>query len=292
MWAYLQLTENSFRLVFFWQHHTPGYQTRLQPKHCFSQLTIQPIFYCPFDRNLWPLHTVSIVGVLVDSNTHRVPCSPAYVMSTRTWSIPHKDNAIFRAAILFCLWPLMKVTPSSMTHLPMVVLAAETVVSAMSFQKVLDYIQNPSPRKQMCSPYTFCFLVRIYFSSFLFSFWHSLGLIQQPKMATSFLSHPSERWGYRNHAHRKYTFSKSWKSGLPPLPQDIRQTCLIEPLPYLPPCKESGYLGQQKARETRRRLLRWGYHTRSVWALVGKQRFSTFTPTPMTFSPSSPTYLP
>lgn len=229
---------------------------------------------------------------MVDSNTHREPCSPAYVMSTRTWSIPHKGNAIFRAAILFCLWPLMKVTPSSMTHHPMVLLAAETVVSAMSFQKVLDYIQNPSPRKQMCSPYTFCFLVHIYFSSFLFSFWHSLGLILQPKMATSCLTLLNAGvTGIMLIVNIHFLNPESL--AFHTCPRTSGNTCLIEPLPYLPPCKGSGYLGQQKAGETRRRrLLRWEYHTRSVWALVGKQRFSTFTPTPMTFSPSSPTYLP
>lgn len=77
-----------------------------------------------------------------------------------------------------------------------------------------------------------------------------------------------------------------------PCPKTSGNTCLIEPLPHLPPCKRGGYQGQQKAGETRRRLLRWGYHTRRVWALVGRQRSSAFTPPPMTSTPSSPTYLP
>lgn len=70
-------------------------------------------------------------------------------------------------------------------------------------------------------------------------------------------------------------------------------TCLIEPLPYLPPCKGSGYQGQQKTRETRSRLLRWSCHTRRVWeSLWEGQSSSAFTPPPMTSSPFSPICLP
>lgn len=205
-------------------------------------------------------------------------------------SIPHKGNAISRAAILF-LSLLMKVTPSSMTHLPMVVLAAETVVSAMSFQKVLDSIQNPSPRKRECSPYTFVFLFIFIFSSFLLSFWHSLDLILQPKMATSCLTLLNAGvTGIMPIVNVHFLNPESL--AFHPCPRTSGNTCLIEPLLYLPPCKGSGYQGQQKARETRRRLLRWGYHTRRVWALVGRQRSSAFTPPPMTSTLSSPTYLP